>query len=660
MNTSLLRWLSCVFALLCATTIGAEARQTAVTVADNPPPVIVAASPVTVVASNDTATHVARGASSDGAPDNPPSAGAATDAPDNPAHAASSHDASDSSDKDEDEFDEPERGDRGHRFDWRNPMGRHSHHGWHYRDGNNVVSIGHDSKLASGQQANSVVSILGSSTSDGNAVDVVSILGNTRVTGPVEDNAVAVLGNTYIDSKIDGDVVAVLGNVELGPHAEVGGNVVAVLGTLNRDPAAIVHGGVENIIAGSIGDTTWLHSWIQHCLLYGRPLALVAGIGWAWTLALVFLALYICLALLFRSGVARCVQTVETRPGHTALAALLTMLLTPVLVVLLCVTVIGIAAVPFVVVSLFCAALFGKAVMLAWIGRRIVGDRPGPVGHPAFSVLIGGAVVLVLYLVPVLGFLVYKLLGIFGLGAVAYTLILNVRTRQEATSSRLQTPGPTATAAPTSHTTPAAATTPFVSVTPTGSVTAAGSVAAAIGAEAMGGTTQAGAGASRGAAPIGSETPASGSAPGSNAAPNTAVPPQAGAERPLISAAMPRAGFWIRIAALFLDVLLIGFGLSLLHPMGHVHLVVLAVYGAVMWKLRGATVGGIVFDLHVVRLDGRAVDWETAIVRALGCFLSLAVVGLGFIWIAFDEANQAWHDKIAGTVVVRAPKATPM
>jgi uncharacterized RDD family membrane protein YckC len=85
----------------------------------------------------------------------------------------------------------------------------------------------------------------------------------------------------------------------------------------------------------------------------------------------------------------------------------------------------------------------------------------------------------------------------------------------------------------------------------------------------------------------------------------------------------------------------------------------LAAYGAVMWKLRGSTVGGIVFDLKVVRLDGRPVDWETAIVRALGCFLSLAVAGLGCLWIAFDDANQAWHDKIAGTVVVRVPKGVP-
>lgn len=122
---------------------------------------------------------------------------------------------------------------------------------------------------------------------------------------------------------------------------------------------------------------------------------------------------------------------------------------------------------------------------------------------------------------------------------------------------------------------------------------------------------------------------------------------------------MPRAGFWVRIGALLIDALLVGFCLSVL---GHHHLelLVLAAYGAVMWKVRGSTVGGIVLDLHVVRLDGREVDWETAIIRALSCFLSLAVAGLGFIWIALDPNHQAWHDKIAGTVVVRVAKGAPL
>jgi uncharacterized RDD family membrane protein YckC len=114
------------------------------------------------------------------------------------------------------------------------------------------------------------------------------------------------------------------------------------------------------------------------------------------------------------------------------------------------------------------------------------------------------------------------------------------------------------------------------------------------------------------------------------------------------------------MGALLLDVVLVGFLMSVLHHEYNLELVVLAAYGAVMWKTRGSTIGGSVFDLRVVRLDGRPIDWETAIIRALSCFLSMAVAGLGFIWIAFDSNNQAWHDKIAGTVVVRVAKGVPL
>jgi uncharacterized RDD family membrane protein YckC len=131
--------------------------------------------------------------------------------------------------------------------------------------------------------------------------------------------------------------------------------------------------------------------------------------------------------------------------------------------------------------------------------------------------------------------------------------------------------------------------------------------------------------------------------------------PAAGVAPGLAASTLPKAGFWIRMAALLLDLIVVGIVLGVLH-LHHVILVALAAYGAILWKARGATLGGIVFDLHVVRVDGRPVDWTTAIVRALGCFLSLAIVGLGFFWIAFDENRQAWHDKFAGTWVVRIAK----
>jgi uncharacterized RDD family membrane protein YckC len=490
------------------------------------------------------------------------------------------------------------------------PSTAHRHR--HYGSGNNIVNIGSDSHLPQGESADSVVAIFGSSSVEGATRDAVSILGNTRVKGSVRDSAVAVLGDVYVDGAVERDVVSVMGNVELGPNAVVGHDAVAVGGVVHRDPAATVHGSTQSV-GGPFGGFGWLNPWIRHCLLYGRPLAFADGLGWAWGCALLFLGFYLCLALLFRDAVTRCVETFETRPGMAVVAALLTVLLVPVILALLFITIIGIAAIPFVAFGLLSVGLFGKAVMLAWIGRRCLKKESNPgLSHPAVAVLIGGLIVLVLYVIPVLGFLVYKVLGLLGLGAVVYTLIGNARAWREARGAG-GTPG--------------------------------GAFAAASTAEAA----------------AGGIPPADG-VPPATAAPANAAPaaPAAASTGPDITAALPRAGFWIRMLALLLDALLVGFLMHLLHHMFNLELVVLAIYGAIMWKLRGSTIGGIVFDLHVVRLDGRPIDWETAIVRALGCFLSLAVAGLGFFWIAFDRGRQAWHDKIAGTAVVRVAKGVPL
>lgn len=483
------------------------------------------------------------------------------------------------------------------------PIELHRHHHHHHQDQADnddlVMSVGSDAHLPAGSHADSVVSILASAISEGEAGQVVSVFGATRVTGPVSDDAVAVFGSNYIDSKVDGDAVAVFGDLELGPHAEIGGDVVTVGGSLTRDPAAIVHGQAQTVLMSHLSaNFDWLRNWARHCLFYGRPLALAPGLGWAWIVAFSFLALYVALALIFPTGITRCAQTFEAEPGHSIIASLIGLLLSPIVIILLCITVIGIAAVPFVVLALFCAGLFGKAVMLAWLGRRCLARRAaGFLNHPAFAVAIGGAIVLVLYLVPVVGFLVYKLLGFLGFGVVVLTLLHAARTRRVgASGTTMDAP---AAFAPTAG-------------------------ASAVGAEAA---------------------PASETATATAAAATTAD-----------TAALPRAGFWIRMTALLIDVVLVGILLNILHHVANLELVVLAAYGALMWKLRGATIGGIVFDLQVLRQDGREMDWATVIVRALGCFLSLAAAGLGFIWIAFDGGKQAWHDKIAGTVVVRTTK----
>ena len=489
-----------------------------------------------------------------------------------------------------------------------------AHHGGH---DNAMISVGHDSTLAAGEHAQAVVSVLGSSTSAGQVDEaVVSVIGNTRVTGPVGEAAVAVMGNTYVDSHVGESVVAVFGNVELGPHADVGGDVVAIGGELVRDPAAVVHGNVQNVMMfGKAGGFQWLQSWVHHCLLYGRPLAFAPGLGWAWTLALGFLGLYLLIALLFPQGVNNCVRTMEASPGRTVLASLFTFLCKPIVFLLLVVTVIGMVLIPFLAFALFVAGLFGKAVALAWIGRRVLPTREGAAEpRPVLAVLIGGIIALLLYVVPVLGFLAYKGLDVLGLGIVVYTLILGMRASRAA-KVPLRAAPPPAVAAPAE------------------AATAAQPAAAAPEAAA---TTD--------------------SPPPAQPAPLPTAPPTVSLD------VANRAGFWIRMAALLLDLILVGVICSIIGVSrgGHGLLLLLAAYGAVMWKLRGTTIGGIVCGLRVVRLDGRAIDWPTAVARALGAFLSMAAAGLGFIWVVFDSERQSWHDKIAGTVVVHAPRGTPL
>ncbi|MGH8150357.1 MAG: RDD family protein [Steroidobacteraceae bacterium] len=505
-------------------------------------------------------------------------------------------------------------------------LARADGHPWDVEPGRQVVSIGHAAVLRSGESASDVVAVFGSSTAEGDVTDsVVAVFGDARVTGTVGNNAVAVLGNVYINGKVTGNVVDVLGSITLGPQAQVSGRVVEVLGALEKSESATVEGGIERVLSLGVVGLSGFPAWVRHCLLYGRLLAFNPEVSWAWGLALAALGFYVLLAALFGNAVERCVRTLETHPGASILTVLVATLLSPVVYLVLLVTIVGIALIPLVWTGLLCASVFGKGVALAWLGERCLHRSrasPSPRGRIVLEVLVGGLIMLALYLIPIVGFAAFTLFGLLGLGAVLYTLVLAMSEGR---------PGKAPPAA------------------------AFAGASAAAGADArMAGTASAGAREGGGAGTGGAGTGAAGLGSAASA------PGSAAAEIAADESTLPRAGFWIRIGALAIDVLLVGIVLGLLHNGFRIELVILAAYGVIMWKLKGTTIGGTVCDLKVARVDGRPIDWGTAIVRALGCFLSLAIAGLGFVWIALDPQRQAWHDKIAGTVVVRVPKGVPL
>jgi uncharacterized RDD family membrane protein YckC len=67
----------------------------------------------------------------------------------------------------------------------------------------------------------------------------------------------------------------------------------------------------------------------------------------------------------------------------------------------------------------------------------------------------------------------------------------------------------------------------------------------------------------------------------------------------------------------------------------------------------GQTPGKMIFGLQVIQSTGEKMALGIGFLRWVGYIISAIFFYLGFFWIAFDGKKQGWHDKIAGTIVVR-------
>lgn len=76
-------------------------------------------------------------------------------------------------------------------------------------------------------------------------------------------------------------------------------------------------------------------------------------------------------------------------------------------------------------------------------------------------------------------------------------------------------------------------------------------------------------------------------------------------------------------------------------------------YFAVFWKRAGYTPGMRPWRMRVERTDGGPLRWRDTLLRFFGAWLSLAALGLGFVWALWDPQRRMWHDRISGTRVVK-------
>ena len=67
----------------------------------------------------------------------------------------------------------------------------------------------------------------------------------------------------------------------------------------------------------------------------------------------------------------------------------------------------------------------------------------------------------------------------------------------------------------------------------------------------------------------------------------------------------------------------------------------------------GQTPGKMICKLKVVRVNGEPLGYGRSFLRWIGYMASWAAFALGFLWVIFDRQKQAWHDKIAGSYVLK-------
>ena len=139
------------------------------------------------------------------------------------------------------------------------------------------------------------------------------------------------------------------------------------------------------------------------------------------------------------------------------------------------------------------------------------------------------------------------------------------------------------------------------------------------------------------------------------------------------------AGFWIRTGAAIIDSILLiiiiapiltavyggDYWLDETRPQGALDIILNYILPAVVviifWIYKSATPGKMVTKLKIVDAKtGTKPSTGQFIGRYLSYYISMLPLFLGIIWVGIDKRKQGWHDKLAGTVVIKNNSSEPV
>lgn len=511
--------------------------------------------------------------------------------------------------------------------------------------GRDVVVTGSDVRIREGEVAH----------------DILVNGGDVLIEGEVTGDIIVFLGKATILGKVNGDIVNLGRGVSIENGGFVGGQVLAVGYGVSREPDGIVQGQVVNLglmaLPASVRQQAQL--FFDECIMMARPLSVRVGFVWIfWGVMLLFQGF---LALLFPSATQATLRAMRERPGGTTVLGIFGLPLVILTSSILTVTFVGIIAVPFLFAALFIGLLIGRIAILRLLGGRMLrlfGTEEPP---PAAEFAVGAVIATLLFLIPVIGVFAWMVFVLWALGGILMALF-----RRDSMPAAIEpAAGSVRTDFQGGHSGRSQAQPGTIAPIPSETFSATSGNAVEAATPTFSHSQQ---------QPSSGPSFAPGSEPASNPSGATALGWQDARQGPGLTpdeiAQAPRPPFSRRIGALLIDwiplFVLIGlmpnrFLMVRLDEFPGMLRVVLGVaYFTLMLAWRGTTLGGLLMGLRVVRLDGRPIDRTVALVRALTAILSTLCLGIGWFWASWDPKRQSWHDRLAGTVVIRDDQVQPL
>jgi uncharacterized RDD family membrane protein YckC len=467
-----------------------------------------------------------------------------------------------------------------------------------------IPGVNTHSFTALGDDKNDLVKLFGGDAivEEGQSLETVVVIGgNAIVKGDVESDIVVIGGDLLLDGSAGGNVVVIGGKATISSSAFVKGDLVMIGAESCLDSKSTVNGNKVIIVPWMSGSLKKLKEYAVQCLFKGRFVA--PSLPWTMGVLGAVIFLMLILSLIFPAPFIKSVDIVE----HRILLTLVTGILIPVamgpVLIALSVSVIGIPAIPALFMVLQGAMLIGVSALCAHAGKQVIRifNRSFEIS-PIIAALIGVVLFSAVMIIPFVGGFLTVVISTSGTGAGVIAIIDIVRTsrggKQANMSNNMEMEKNS-----------------VVSVEPV----------------------------------------------------HESVNPQVLQTQETATIDRVRATFFQRVGAAVIDVILVMmlYGMTLRpffehvsvsfdhHGGGPVNMFLLLAYLAIMWNWKQTTVGMIVFRLKIFRTDNSKFTLGVAVIRALGLLLSIVPLGLGFIWIAWDEQKQGWHDKIAGTMVCR-------